>query len=391
MREWRLRDDVVEKDYVLGWILWGIGADAKLQRYWVFKGGTCLKKCYIETYRFSEDLDFTVLPGGPVAPEDVERTLVAVLGRVAERSGLELLGRSPRLRQRPNGSTEGRVYYRGPRNAPTAASVKLDLTADESVVRPPVLREIAHSHSDRLPSPATIRCYGFEELFAEKLRAMGERCRSRDLYDVINLFRRRDLRAHPRLIRDVLIKKCQTKEVPVPTMDLLEGSRHRAEVEAEWANMLAHQLPALPPFGHFWGELPSLFEWLDGTELPVWLPAIPLGSNEEPDWRPPAVASTWKGPASLEVVRFAAANHLCVRLGYGGKQRLIEPYSLRRTKAGNLLLHAIRVEDREHRAYRVDRIESVRASTRPFKPVHAVEFTPTGHLHSPPQRQPRRS
>ena len=26
----------------------------------VFKGGTCLKKCFFETYRFSEDLDFTV-------------------------------------------------------------------------------------------------------------------------------------------------------------------------------------------------------------------------------------------------------------------------------------------------------------------------------------------
>ena len=29
---------------------------------WIFKGGTCLKKCYFDTYRFSEDLDFT-LPG----------------------------------------------------------------------------------------------------------------------------------------------------------------------------------------------------------------------------------------------------------------------------------------------------------------------------------------
>ncbi len=38
------------------------------RRPWVFKGGTCLKKCYIETYRFSEDLDFTVLPGGPFRP-----------------------------------------------------------------------------------------------------------------------------------------------------------------------------------------------------------------------------------------------------------------------------------------------------------------------------------
>ena len=64
VREWSLRDDIVEKDYVLGWVLWGIGSDERLSATWVFKGGTCLKKCYIETYRFSEDLDFTVLPGG---------------------------------------------------------------------------------------------------------------------------------------------------------------------------------------------------------------------------------------------------------------------------------------------------------------------------------------
>ena len=61
VRLWGLREDVVEKDYVLGWVLWGIGTDQQLDRSWVFKGGTCLKKCYIETYRLSEDLDFTVL------------------------------------------------------------------------------------------------------------------------------------------------------------------------------------------------------------------------------------------------------------------------------------------------------------------------------------------
>jgi predicted nucleotidyltransferase component of viral defense system len=51
---------IVEKDYVLGWILAGINAHDELGENWVFKGGTCLKKCYFETYRFSEDLDFTL-------------------------------------------------------------------------------------------------------------------------------------------------------------------------------------------------------------------------------------------------------------------------------------------------------------------------------------------
>ncbi len=55
-----LLPNVVEKDYVLGWILGGIYAHEELAETWVFKGGTCLKKCYFETYRFSEDLDFTL-------------------------------------------------------------------------------------------------------------------------------------------------------------------------------------------------------------------------------------------------------------------------------------------------------------------------------------------
>src|SRR5882762_7246010 len=55
-----LLPNVVEKDYVLGWVLAGVNAHAELSESWVFKGGTCLKKCYFETYRFSEDLDFTL-------------------------------------------------------------------------------------------------------------------------------------------------------------------------------------------------------------------------------------------------------------------------------------------------------------------------------------------
>ena len=56
-----LSPQVIEKDYVLGWMLAGLSAHDAIAPSWVFKGGTCLKKCYFETYRFSEDLDFTLL------------------------------------------------------------------------------------------------------------------------------------------------------------------------------------------------------------------------------------------------------------------------------------------------------------------------------------------
>lgn len=54
-----LTPHVIEKDYVPGWMLAGIYALMSWPRL-LFKGGTCLKKCFFETYRFSEDLDFTL-------------------------------------------------------------------------------------------------------------------------------------------------------------------------------------------------------------------------------------------------------------------------------------------------------------------------------------------
>jgi hypothetical protein len=62
---------------------------------------------------------------------------------------------------------------------------------------------------------------------------------------------------------------------------------------------------------------------------------------------------------------------------------------LRRTKDGNLILHAIKVETGEGRSYRVDRIESVKVTTRVFKPKYEIEFSPSGIIHAPPT--PRKS
>jgi predicted nucleotidyltransferase component of viral defense system len=43
--ELQLQAHVVEKDYALGWFLAGISAHPVIGPRWVFKGGTCLKKC----------------------------------------------------------------------------------------------------------------------------------------------------------------------------------------------------------------------------------------------------------------------------------------------------------------------------------------------------------
>ncbi len=50
--------EILERDYLLSWVLTGIGQVPELRDTLVCKGGTALKKCYFGDYRFSEDLKY---------------------------------------------------------------------------------------------------------------------------------------------------------------------------------------------------------------------------------------------------------------------------------------------------------------------------------------------
>lgn len=85
-----LRPNVVKKDYVLGWILAAISNHPRLGPAWIFKGGTCLKKCFFETYRFSEDLDFTVTDPAQLTEDSLSTAFREISEWVYERAGIEL-------------------------------------------------------------------------------------------------------------------------------------------------------------------------------------------------------------------------------------------------------------------------------------------------------------
>jgi hypothetical protein len=262
--------------------------------------------------------------------------------------------------------------------------IKLDLTTDEILVLDPVIREVHHPYSDLPDDGIRIKSYCFEEIFAEKIRALAERERPRDLYDVVHLYRHDELDPDQPCILSTLEKKCEFKQISVPTMDTFRNRPERDELESEWENMLAHQLPALPPFSQFWQALPEVVRWMHGLVTKTVKAAIPVGRQAiDVNWRPPAMAQAWHTTTPLERIRFAAANRLCVNLHYQNKYRLIEPYSLRRTKEGNILLYALRHETNEWRAYRVDRIQGVEITQTPFVPKHAVELTPAGPISIP--------
>ncbi|HSW92978.1 MAG TPA: nucleotidyl transferase AbiEii/AbiGii toxin family protein [Gammaproteobacteria bacterium] len=56
----RIPENILERDYCIAWFLVGLSR-SPLRNKLVFKGGTALRRCHFPEYRFSEDLDFTLL------------------------------------------------------------------------------------------------------------------------------------------------------------------------------------------------------------------------------------------------------------------------------------------------------------------------------------------
>lgn len=266
-----LSANTIQKDYVLNWLLLGIYSSADLAQSWLFKGGTCLKKCYFKDYRFSEDLDFTLKHQEHLEPAFLKEQFSKIGEWIYENSGVDIpndhISFEQRLNLRGKPSVEGKIGYKGPMQRQSSISrVKLDLTCDELLCDTPVYRALYHPYSDDLPNFDGILTYSLEEIFAEKCRALIERMRPRDLYDVVHLYNKQrdkiDVSKYIQFLKD----KCKFKNVEIPTYDALSNRAEYQELVTEWENMLAHQIGKLESCQIYWQQLPKIFDWIESEK-----------------------------------------------------------------------------------------------------------------------------
>lgn len=372
---------VVEKDYALGWALAGIFSQPELAGNWVFKGGTCIRKCYFETHRFSEDLDFTLRDTAQLDEGFLRRALGKMSAWIHARTKLRfpVEAQSASVYRNPRGSVSGecRIGYAGPM-APRSGGlprIKIDLNADERLVLPPAAVPVRHPYRDAPEAGAEVMAYAYEEVYAEKIRALAERTHPRDLYDVVNVFRNAENRPAAAVVRDVLEQKCSFRGIEAPRLDDL--GRNRRRLEDLWAGMLARQLPALPPVDAIWSGLEEFFSWLESGRLPPRPTPIPLARGDAVvRERALELRLSRREKSLLEIIRFSTANRLCVDLDYEDAAQRVEPYSLRRTPQGDFVLHAWNEGQRVLAGYRLDRIQGARMTERSFSPRHQVELIP---------------
>jgi predicted nucleotidyltransferase component of viral defense system len=172
----QMSDRVIEKDYVLTWLLLAL-AGSPLCDNLVFKGGTSLKKIYFPDYRYSEDLDFTVV--GAIDSDEILEILAETLRDLADSRGFRFDVPLDRIERRTDSLT-ALVSFTGPLQARLGSrEVKIDFTLTERLVFPIVDRPVISVYSDRIDR--SIGAYSLEEVVVEKLCAAIGRTEPRDI------------------------------------------------------------------------------------------------------------------------------------------------------------------------------------------------------------------
>jgi predicted nucleotidyltransferase component of viral defense system len=176
-----LGDKTIEKDYVLTWLLIALAA-SPLCEVLAFKGGTAIKQMYIPDYRFSEDLDFTLLEPS-LSNDTLQSSIETLFPWLQQKVNLTLATR--KIEVHSNGNPSLYLNYIGPLLGNlTSRFIKMDFSRDEALVFPVRREPLQIGYSDCRGQSNKLIVYSLEEILAEKLRSLLTRTEPRDLFDI---------------------------------------------------------------------------------------------------------------------------------------------------------------------------------------------------------------
>lgn len=142
-----------------------------------FKGGTAIR-FLLNSFRFSEDLDFTSI----LSQDEVEKTLARVFSFFEKNASEKIAFKKEKVFEKFAKNSIRYKFLFLPKNSKQFLSIKIDVSFRE---KPLSKDETVISSFDYPLSPYPLVVHlSFEEIFAEKIRALLTRTKPRDLFDV---------------------------------------------------------------------------------------------------------------------------------------------------------------------------------------------------------------
>lgn len=244
MNNKRITETVIEKDYIISWILIGL-SESNLKKDLIFKGGTCLKKCFIPDYRFSEDLDFTLRT--TISMDKIIEEFSKISQNILSQSGVVINIDENNIFDHKNTFTFF-INYKGPLPARKGKRIKTDCTIKEIIVNNSDERNIiTYPEFIDLPINKTIFTYNIEEIGSEKIIALLDNARNepRDLYDIWYLSYNKFIIIYE--LKSIIEKKCEFRKIHLSNiMKNLELKKSR--LRKTWQSRLENQILYLPEF-----------------------------------------------------------------------------------------------------------------------------------------------
>ncbi len=236
-----VRDQQIEKDYILSWILKGIAQHEQLSKVIVFKGGTVLKKIYFEDYRFSEDLDFTLI-NNEISNEQIFEWFRETFDYIKEEANipLEIIDNN----EHEDGGINFYISYIGPLGGQgNNKRVKIDISRSEQLVFEPVMKDVFIDYTDI--EEYQLLCYPLEEVLVEKMRSVMQRMQARDFYDIWYLLEQH--RMDVDFYLNEFESKCKSKELNHTDFPKKLAER-LPQYKGRWQSSMSEQIKNLPDF-----------------------------------------------------------------------------------------------------------------------------------------------
>jgi predicted nucleotidyltransferase component of viral defense system len=164
-------DTQVEQDLVLSRLIVEFARHPLLGHELVFRGGTCFHKLWLDRpWRYSEDLDYVRRTDGGVG--DIFDAIRSVAANIGFERITTQIGRHPKVKLRSTFVAGGPLH------------VKVEMnTFERSPARATVTRPFAVA-SPWFSGDADVPTFAIEELTATKIRALFQRRKGRDLFDL---------------------------------------------------------------------------------------------------------------------------------------------------------------------------------------------------------------
>ncbi|MCL4363872.1 nucleotidyl transferase AbiEii/AbiGii toxin family protein [Patescibacteria group bacterium] len=214
--EFQIHRANVERDYVFGWLLYGLFTISDLKETLFLKGGNALRKGYFENTRYSNDLDFGI--PGDISQEVLLSEINKVCDFIQEKAEISFIRDDNKVEEKFSASEvpipglkvyEARVYFRDFYGNTDHFRIKIsmDITRFDKVLLPIQSVKLIHPYSDFSELVVDIKCVKLEEIIATKLKCLLQRQHAPDLFDYAYSIKLLGGQLNKKEVVETLIKK----------------------------------------------------------------------------------------------------------------------------------------------------------------------------------------